>query len=586
MPDNPRYVGHVRQVLGSQVTVELDPDLAGVAPIFEGRVQAIGQIGSLVVFPQGIVDLVGTVSMVGVSEIAGPQPPTEALHQGERWLRVQLLGQINRATQTFRRGVGSYPSLDDPVHFATANQLTAVFPAPDAYHVGVGRLAASERVPVALDAAKLVMRHSAVVGSTGSGKTSAVVSILQQLTKGGWTASNIVIVDPHGEYASAFSSGAAVRSVLADGENALRVPFWALPASDILGAFTGLTAGPSTLKTFASLVTQARQEFVEAAEWIDLEPAAITADTPVPFDLHEVWYRLDFENRETRDVKADPDTVRVISRGDASSLVPAEFEPYAAAGASPNQGPNYGIHGRVPEALRLGLKDPRLAFLREPKGSPTSVDPLEESMRDWLGGESAVSVLDFSGVPHGASELAIGVIVQLIFETAVRTTPAGPGIGRPHPVLLVMEEAHRYVGDGAAEVARNAVNRIAREGRKYGVGLMIVTQRPSEVPETALAQCGTIIALRLTNGADQARVRSALPDSVAGLAEVLPSLRTGEAIISGESLVLPVRAVVDPPDPRPLADDPSLDSWRGNPTQPDLSQPLRAWRGIYSSEED
>src|SRR5690606_22566829 len=123
-----------------------------------------------------------------------------------------------------------------------------------------------------------------------------------------------------------------------------------------------------------------------------------------------------------------------------------------------------------------------------------------------------------------------GVVLGLLFEIATRTSAESDGIGRPRPVLIVLEEAHRYLGDDAAQIARDSTNRIAREGRKYGVGLMLVTQRPSELPDTALAQCGTLISLRLSNSSDQGKIRSALPDSVSGLAEALPSLRTGEAI--------------------------------------------------------
>ena len=122
-----------------------------------------------------------------------------------------------------------------------------------------------------------------------------------------------------------------------------------------------------------------------------------------------------------------------------------------------------------------------------------------------------MSVLDFSGVPAEASELAIGVVLNLLFEAAVRTPVMGPGIGRPQPVLIVLEEAHRYLGDTAVPLAGVAANRIAREGRKYGVGLLLVTQHPSELPDTALAQCGSLISLRLTNSADQAKIRAALP---------------------------------------------------------------------------
>jgi hypothetical protein len=206
-------------------------------------------------------------------------------------------------------------------------------------------------------------------------------------------------------------------------------------------------------------------------------------------------------------------------------------------------------------------------------------------MREWLGDSKPISVLDFSGVPAEASELAIGVVMNLIFEMAVRTPPEGPGIGRPSPVLIVLEEAHRYLGEFSAAIARSSANRIAREGRKYGVGLLLVTQRPAELPDTALAQGGTLIALRLSNSVDQGKIKNALPDSVSGLAAALPSLRTGEALVSGEALVLPARILVDRPKPGPLADDPSLESWRKDPLPPDLAPALAIWRGVYDVED-
>jgi hypothetical protein len=235
--------------------------------------------------------------------------------------------------------------------------------------------------------------------------------------------------------------------------------------------------------------------------------------------------------------------------------------------------------------LRLGLLDPRLRFFQEPAGDPHGHDPLVDVVQEWLGGAQPVSVLDFSGVPSIAADLAIGVVMNLIFEVPLRGHPGGPGIGRPSPVLVVLEEAHRYLGDGASPLTRDAANRIAREGRKYGIGLMLVTQRPAELPDTALAQCGTVIAMRLSNAKDQSAIRAALPDSVAGLAAVLPSLRTGEAIVSGEAVILPARALVDRPDPSPLADDPSLDPWRREPQAPDVAPLLAAWRGIYEEGE-
>lgn len=578
MPErDPTCVGRVRQVLGSRVTVALDAELAGVAPIYRGRLQPVGQVGTLVRIPQGVVDLIGQVSLVGIAEEAGPLADAQPVQVGERWLQVHLLGEVDGLGR-FQRGVGTYPGLDDPVHFSTPELLATVFPAETSRHVPLGRLSANPDVRVCVDAATFVLRHATVVGSTGAGKTSTVAAILQAFLAGGWPGANVVVVDPHGEYASAVDGAGSVRSVLGNGAGGLRVPYWALPAREILRAFTGGPAGGAAANRFEELVAEARRQFVEDAQWLALDPAAVTADTPVPFDVHTVWHQLDRENRMTLERKGDPDTECLLDDGDPAALRPAEFRPYNPAGAAPHKASSYGAYARTPERLRLGLLDPRLAFLLEPAGDPEGPDPLEAVVLEWLGGDQPISVLDFSGVTTEVADLAIGVVANLLFEVALRCRDQG--IGRPRPVLLVLEESHRYLGSGAASLTRGAVERIAREGRKYGVGLLLVTQRPSELPDTALALCGTLVALRLANSADQAHVHAALPEAVAGLADVLPSLRTGEAIASGESLALPARILVDPPDPWPDAADPTLAAWHAAPTAPDIAPALREWRGI------
>jgi DNA helicase HerA-like ATPase len=577
----PTCIGRVRHVLGSTVTVALDADLAGVAPIYRGRLQPIGQIGSLVRIPQGLVDLIATVSLVGIAELSGPLSPSEAVQNGERWLQIQLLGEIDHGTGRFQRGVGSFPGLDDPVHFATPSQLGSVFPPPDEDHVRFGCLAAAEEVPVSLNATQFVVRHAAVVGSTGSGKTTAVASILQSFVRGGWKAANIVVVDPHGEYARAMGKDASVRSVLGDGDNMLRVPYWALPALDIVRVFAGGLGGATFNNRFSELVADARREFAKNAIWLALDPTSITADTPIPFDIRPIWLQLDSENRETRSNAGDPQSACRTTPGDSAALRPAQFKTYGPGGQPPHKSPTFGTYGASPGLLRLGLLDPQLRFFQEPIGDPSGGDPLVQVVQDWIGRAQPVSVLDFSGVPGRAADTAIGVVLNLLFEVALRGDVGGPGIGRPSPVLIVLEEAHRYLGEGAGPLTHTSANRIAREGRKYGVGLLLVTQRPTELPKTALAQCGTIIALRLSNSEDQGAIRTALPDAVAGLAAVLPSLRTHEAIISGEAVVLPARAVVDQPDPWPEAEDPSLSPWRQRPIVPDVAPALAEWRGTY-----
>lgn len=580
---SPTYIGQVRHVLGSTVTVELNTSLAGVAPIYRGQLQVVGQIGSLVRIPQGLVDLVGSVALLGISELAGTQEPSQSVQNGDRWLQVQLLGEVDRSTGRFQRGVSSYPGLDDPVHFTTTEDLLAVFPDPDGQHVRLGRLSASDDISVCLNLDALVLRHSAIVGATGSGKTSAVASTLQSVVRGGWTAANIVVVGPHGEYARALGESASVRGVLGSGDQALNVPFWALPADEILRVFAG-SVGATVSQRFRELVASSRRTFVDQCKWLDLDTFEVTSDTPVPFDLHEVWYQLEYENNSTTDRKDGELVDQIIDLGDAETLKSPQFESYGPGSKPPNRGPNFGNYGNTPNQLRLGLLDPKLQFLHRIPATQEGPDPLIGAAQEWLGGTNPISVLDFSGVPNHAADVAVGTVMTLLFELALRSEPDGPGIGRPGPVLFVVEEAHRFLGEQAAISARDATSRIAREGRKYGVGLMLVSQRPSELPDTALSQCGTLVALRLTNSLDQGTIRAALPDAIDGLAAALPSLRTGEAIVSGEAVALPVRVIVNRPSPVPQSEDPSTVLCRHEKTLPDLELALEQWRGIYKKE--
>ena len=275
-----------------------DPDLAGVAPIYRGRLQPIGQIGSLVRFPQGLVDLIATVTLVGIAELSGPVLPGKSIQHDDRWLQVQLLGEIDRSTGRFQRGVGSYPGLDDPVHFAMPDQLRSVFPDVSDQHIKI-QACSRRRSSSLLGGIKLVVRHSAIVGSTGSGKTSAVASLLQSFVRGGWKSSNIIVVDPHGEYSSALAGVASIKSVLNEGQSSMRVPYWSLPASDILRIFAGSTGGATVNNRFNELVTQARRNFAAQANWLNLDPTDITADTRL-FHLMYVLFGINLTMRTVK----------------------------------------------------------------------------------------------------------------------------------------------------------------------------------------------------------------------------------------------------------------------------------------------
>lgn len=361
-----RRIGRVQHVLGSQVTVELDPSMAGVAPVWTGRLQAVGQIGSLVLIPQGPITLVASVTLVGIAELAGPLPPSHDTAIGDRWLQAQLLGEIGPFGR-FQRGVSMYPALDDPVLFATPSDLRPLFPPAGAERVRVGRLAAAPEIPYTLDAAKLVVRHGAILGSTGSGKSSAVSRLIQALASEGWPAANIVVIDPHGEYAAALSAHAAVRSVLGRNDGFLRVPYWALPALDLLTALAGSVDSPATKAAWAEYVTLGRREFAQKAAWLTIDDKSISADTPVPFDVNDVWHKLDYENHATFSATKGDGEPRVIQAGDPATLTPTRFEPYAIGSRAPFQGPRHGMHGTIPD---------RFAYVFRTRGSGSCASPV------------------------------------------------------------------------------------------------------------------------------------------------------------------------------------------------------------------
>jgi hypothetical protein len=504
-----------------------------------------------------------------------------------RWLEIELLGEINSFGR-FSRGVTSYPSLDDPVHFATEEIYAKIFPEPTQEHVAIGRLASvSASQPVTVDLAKFVLRHSAVLGSTGSGKTSAVASLLQSIVAAGLGNANIVVIDPHAEYVAALGAWSEVHSVHVDG--GLLVPYWALGLEDLLKVFaTPGNVEPVPRMAFAEEVTKERQDFLRSLTDPWLQPEAATVDTPVPFDLREVWFRLDTANRATYpDKPGEPPQVPSVDElGDAKYLRPTRFTPHSMGNQPPHKGAKYGYYGSVPGRIRGHLADARFRFLTDTHPVPGSPDPLPGYIDGWLGRARPISILDFSGIPGDVADVAIGVVLQLLLEVAIHSNDTA-GIGRARPVLLVLEEAHRFIGpDASSTLAKSAVERIAREGRKYGLGLMLVSQRPSELSATALAQCGTIVALRLTNPQDQAIVRAALPDSLAGLSELLPSLKTGEAVVSGEAIALPTRIAIRRPSPEPHAADPSLGSWIGDGRSNDVVEAVSRWRSGMRSSGD
>jgi DNA helicase HerA-like ATPase len=229
------------------------------------------------------------------------------------------------------------------------------------------------------------------------------------------------------------------------------------------------------------------------------------------------------------------------------------------------------------------LRDRRFDFMLNPGPYDGTNRDLKDLVADWLDHPSAITVLDLAGVPAEVTDLVVGVVTRILFEIMSWGRDL-KGIGRQRPLLIVFEEAHQYLPSADNRFiqgyARRAVQRIFKEGRKYGVGGIVVSQRPSDLDETILSQCGTFISLRLTNSSDQGRIRATVPDEVSGLIDLLPTLRTGEALVSGEAIQIPSRTVVDLVDPRPRSDDPAIsETWaRPRTDSADYAAAVASWR--------
>lgn len=577
---DPTFIGTVQDVHGATITVELSNDTVTGLSFVRGEAYRVGQVGSFVRIPLGFVDLYGVVSQVGAGAV--PQRAQEIQIYGNRWITVQMVGEGQRSGQ-FRRGISQHPTIDDRVHIVTESDLRAIYGAgePDDF-VAVGHLASAESIPALVDINKLITRHSAVVGTTGSGKSTTVAGLLNSLSDSRfYPSARILVLDIHGEYARALSDRAAVFRVSQDavvGQKALRIPFWALTFDELTSLALG-SLSEAQKPAVADVIVQLKKESLKNQPREGIDEARITVDSPVPFCLHKLWFELHKREHHTfiprpgtANDEFDPAYVLTtagepVQLGDAMTVTPPLYRTIKQTGPAPERvqqgNGSVGIRQHL-AGLASKLRDTRMSFLFNPgdwlpdiEGKTTQ--DLDALFEDWIGGPKPVTILDLSGIPSSILNDLIGALLRILYDAIfwARDLPEG---GRLRPLLLVLEEAHAYLSKENSSTAASAVRRIAKEGRKYGVGMMIVSQRPSEIDSTILSQCGTIFAMRLANDIDRGHVASAASDNLKGLFDMLPILRTGEAIIVGEAVSLPIRTLITPPPlhRRPDSEDPRV----------------------------
>lgn len=604
---DPTYIGQVASVTGAVIRVRLREDMPSTLVMIGGESYRVGQIGGFFRVPLGYTNLYAVCTQIG----ADAAPPGVALAtyetplgedkqlrlSGYRWMTVVLFGEALGGE--FERGVGQYPTVGDEVHLVTNDDLKVIYGWAKGKKgtISIGRIAAASGISADLSVAGLVSRHSAIVGSTGSGKSNLVTVLLETVSDGSLPNSRTIVIDPHGEYASALGDRARVFRIRPNeeaGERPLWVPFWALPFIEL----QQLTLGGLQPNHEASVRDEVLDMKVAAAAHLAVPPPpeTLTADSPVPFSIKKLWYDLDRFERVTFPVsqnQTDANANTPEQVGDAHLLRSDRYPAASPYNQAPYKNQRKRNIERQLDLMRSRLKDARFSFMFTPGGgyepdlNGDVQSDLNTLVRDWVGHDKPITIFDMSGLPSEVLPTIVGTMLRVVYDMLfwAQDLPIG---GREQPLLIVLDEAHRFVPEGVDTPAHRTISMIAKEGRKYGAGLMLVTQRPSEIDSAILSQCGSMIALRLTNSADRSKVSAAVPDDLGGLVDQLPSLRTGEGVFLGEVMPIPSRVRVRKAKAKPVGDDPRLPEVWQKPERPDgtlYTQALANWRAQSTSAE-
>jgi Predicted ATPase len=586
-------VGEIVSVSGNTITVQLSDNVKSNMPVINGIVYRIGQIGSFLKVPLGYANLFGIVTQIGASAIPEGLKIEEqdfSKLANKQFLTIALIGE--QIGKKFDRGVSQSPTTGDKVHLVTIEDLNIVYGGYDENNsITVGNISISESLNAKIDLDKLISRHSAILGSTGSGKSNAVGVLLKAIADKNFKSSRILVIDPHGEYNSVLKGNSAVYKIRADienGEKELYVPFWALPFDELMSIFSGNLTDQNR-EYFRSEIEKAKKKSAKQND-LNIEDELITANSPIPFNIKELWFRLDDFERKT--FKKDKTTECLVKRGDPENLISSQYQNQGIGSSEPFM--NNSRKGILPflDNIRLKLNDSTYDFLFNvgdytPNSDGLVNKDLNSLLFEWIGGKKPITILDLSGIPSDIMVSISGTLLKIIYDALFwgQNLPNG---GKEQPLLIVLEEAHNYLKAGEKSISSRTVQTIAKEGRKYGVGLTLVTQRPSELDETVLSQCGTIIALRMNNSKDRSFIRSAMQDELQTMVDLLPSLRTGEGIISGEGVKIPSRVQFYKLSDAPRGADPKVsEKWllENKITEIDYKELLTLWRNQKLKEE-
>ncbi len=524
-------IGAVLDISGSSSRIVLDAAAIGsLASQADPSLSGAGQVGGQIKVKVGSTWLVANIRTLSKH----PDTPGKVIAM------IDFLGEGDEERLTgkiynFRRGVTRYPFPDAPVFPASSDDMRQLYAADDRANIEIGTVYPTSDIRGALYVDAMLGKHFALLGSTGTGKSTSAALILHRICELA-PQGHIVMIDPHGEYSAAFKSNGALYDV-----TNLAMPYWLMNFEEHCEVF--LTTQGNERQEDADILSKcllAARAKSRAAEGI----AKLTVDSPIPYLL-----------------------------SDLTTIITAEMGKLDKAGEN---APYMRLKTKIDEIKA----DPRYTFM-------FSGMMVADTMADFLGrifrlpGDGKpISIIDVSGVPSDITSVVVAVLSRMVFDYAIwsRNEPQ-------RPILLVCEEAHRYV-PSEREAHNSSVgkilSRIAKEGRKYGVSLGLITQRPSDLAEGVLSQCGTIIAMRLNNERDQAFVRAAMPEGAKGFLDTIPSLRNRECIMCGEGVAIPIRVAFDDleANKRPASTEPLFSElWQQTGGEEEiLERVIKRWR--------
>lgn len=550
-PYTKTLIGQITSVKTGAFSAMLIEDDEGRLPRISTRndKKLPGQPGSHVAIIQNGIKLLALVtSITETGEESSPGPLAKKTPGKKKTLTLVPLGEINE-NGVFEHGIKHYPVTGAEVHTVNDEDVEAIFVKFRKQGYSVGTLSSNASLDVCFDPDALFGRHFSILGQSGSGKSWCVSNLLQRAVKV-MPNSHVILLDLHGEYSwrnkegkqeYAFEKGVARYIDARD----LEIPYWLMTFSELVDLL--IDRSDDTASSQIAFLRNSVHELRSSAN-ADLGIGHISIDSPVYFSLQEMHEHFVQANKAT-------------------------------ASFGKEKGPLAGMFDQFLMRLESRMNDVRYNFLLKPKRR-TSSDTLPDLLRDFVGlGEPKcqITIIDMSTVPFDVRPIVTAQVGRLAFEFNY-WNPAY----KEFPLLLVCEEAHAYIprdGKTQFEGARKSMERISREGRKYGVGLGVISQRPHELSETVLAQCSTFICLRLTNPDDQAYVRNLVPEAEQDFVNVLSSLGQGEGMAMGLAVPLPTRLQFYKPDPPPNSS--SVDyftQWVSGPDDLDVDDIVNRWR--------